>query len=102
MRLRNAANGAIVNVDDELGESMLGGAWVLAVDVPDGTPDESWKVAELVAYAKQHGVTITGDARRKADVLDAITAAAAAAAAAAQSGNGSNEGGNAGGNAGTQ
>ncbi|GAA1891808.1 DUF7302 family protein [Williamsia serinedens] len=74
MRLRNTANGAVINVDDELGNSLLGGGWKSAeeVDVPDGEPSESWKVAELVAYAKAHSIEITGDARRKSDVLEAI------------------------------
>lgn len=27
MRLRHTGNGAVVNVDDELGNTMLGGAW---------------------------------------------------------------------------
>ena len=77
MRLRNTANGAVINVDDELGASLLGGGWRDADEatVPDGEPSEDWKLAELVAYTKAHNVEITGDARKKADVLDAIAKA---------------------------
>lgn len=46
---------------------------------PDETPDESWKVDELKAYAEQHNIDL-GDATKKADILDAIRAAEAATA----------------------
>ena len=39
---------------------------------PDGAPDESWKVAELKAWAKAHDCAL-GDATKKADILSAIT-----------------------------
>ena len=38
-----------------------------------GTPDEEWKVAELKAYADEHGVDRTG-LTAKADLLAAIEA----------------------------
>lgn len=76
MRLRNVGNGAIINVDDELGESMLGGAWKLAdeVSIPEGEPEISWKADQLVAYAKLHEIDL-GKATKKDDVLAVITTA---------------------------
>ncbi|MCH5645158.1 hypothetical protein [Gordonia sp. ABSL49_1] len=42
-----------------------------AVEVPEGDPNESWKVDELKAYAAEHTIDL-GDATKKADILAAI------------------------------
>ena len=41
--------------------------------VPEGAPDESWKVAQLKAHAAEHGIDL-GDATKKDDILAAILA----------------------------
>lgn len=43
-----------------------------AVTIPDGFPDDSWKVAEIDAFAEAHGVEVEG---KKADKLAALDAA---------------------------
>lgn len=48
---------------------------VAVPEFPDGAPDESWKVAELQAYAQAHDVDL-GGATKKADMVAAIAAAA--------------------------
>lgn len=41
---------------------------------PDGEPTADWKADELKAYAAEHDIDL-GDATKKADIVDAITAA---------------------------
>ena len=41
---------------------------------PDGKPDESWKVDQLRAFAREHDVDLKG-ATKKADILAALAAA---------------------------
>lgn len=38
---------------------------------PEGEPSDEWKLADLVAYAKQHGIDLV-DAKRKSDILSTI------------------------------
>lgn len=71
-RYRNEA-GSIVNVDDELAD-LIGKSWKRldgTQDVPEGKPDESWKVPELKAYAAEHDIDL-GDAKKKDEILAAI------------------------------
>lgn len=42
-----------------------------AVASPEGAPSDEWKLADLAAYAKRHGIDL-GDAKRKADILSII------------------------------
>jgi len=42
------------------------------VTIPDGFPDDSWKVAQIDAFAEAHGVEVEG---KKADKLAALDAA---------------------------
>ena len=51
------------------------------VVIPAGEPDDSWKSAELKAYAAAHDIAL-GKATRKADILEVLHAAAPAKAAA--------------------
>ncbi|WP_280389307.1 Ish1 domain-containing protein [Nocardia wallacei] len=43
-----------------------------STEAPAGDPSESWTVAELKAYADEHGIDL-GEATKKADILAAIT-----------------------------
>lgn len=74
-RLRNAVTGVIVNVDHKTADQ-LNKAWKpLDGSKPKSdTPDASWKVAELKAYADENGIDL-GEATKKEDILAAITAA---------------------------
>lgn len=74
-RLRNKLTGAVMSVSDSTA-SRLGGEWV-DVDARDRSesPDSTWKVADLKAYAADNDVDL-GDATKKEDVLAAITASA--------------------------
>lgn len=47
-------------------------------DLPEGDPTKDWTIAQLEAYARDHGVDVTG-AKKKADLLTAIEQAADAA-----------------------
>ncbi|WP_395705146.1 hypothetical protein [Rhodococcus ruber] len=44
---------------------------VAVVASSEGEPSDEWKLAELAAYAKRHGIDL-GDAKRKADILSMI------------------------------
>lgn len=72
-RYRHVTSGAVVSVRDD---KVLGSEWVDADAAPRSeTPDSSWKVAELKAYAEDNSIDL-GDATKKDDILAAITAAA--------------------------
>lgn len=72
-RLRNALTGAVMTVSDETA-GRLGSEWADADAKPRSeSPDSTWKVADLKAYAADNGVDL-GDATKKDDVLAAITA----------------------------
>lgn len=77
--LKHPGKGRTVTVPDNVAESYISQGWVVpgspAPAEPDSAPSNSWKVAELKAYAKEHGVDL-GDATKKADILTAIDAAA--------------------------
>lgn len=89
MRLRHKGNGVIVNVDDETGDRMLGGVWRPAdeVSMPEGEPDASWRVADLIAYAREHEIEL-GEATKKADVLAVIDVARHAEGPSGENGSG--------------
>lgn len=74
-RLRNIKSGAIVNVPDEKA-IRLGSEWEPAdgserTPARSETPDKSWKVDELKAYADDNSIDL-GDATKKDDVIAAI------------------------------
>lgn len=79
-RLKNANSGVIVNVADSKVDR-LGFEWQ-PVDgsgrTPAGnrseTPDATWKVAELKAYADDNGIDL-GKVTAKPDIIAAIVAA---------------------------
>ena len=76
MRLRNLTSGMVVNVRDGHPFS-IDSDWGPAdgnVSERSETPDKAWKVAELKAYADEHGIDL-GDATKKDDILAAIEAA---------------------------
>lgn len=80
-RLKHAVSGVIVSVADEKVDR-LGAEW----QPLDGsssaskseTPDKSWKVADLRAFADERGIDL-GDATKKDDLLAAIAASGAPA-----------------------
>jgi hypothetical protein len=41
-------------------------------EFPLGDPSDKWKVKELLAYAKDRGVSIAADVKTKEDILNAI------------------------------
>lgn len=67
-------SGARVSVADgkELGVGFVPVDGAEAAERSDG-PDKSWKVAELKAFADEHGIDL-GDATKKDDILSAIEA----------------------------
>lgn len=77
-RLKHAVSGVIVSVADEK-VGRLGAEW----QPVDGssrssasrseTPDKSWKVADIRAFADERGIDL-GDATKKDDLLAAIEA----------------------------
>lgn len=74
-RLRNELTGAVMTVP-EATAAHLGSEWVDADKAPRSeSPDSTWKVADLRAYATENGVEL-GEATKKDDVLAAIVSAA--------------------------
>lgn len=72
-RLRNAVTGAVMTVSEGTAER-LGSEWADADTKPRSeSPDSTWKVADLKAYAAGNGIDL-GDATKKDDVLEVITA----------------------------
>lgn len=73
-RLRNDLTGVVMTVEESTA-AQLGAEWVDA-DAPERSesPDGSWKVADLKAYASENDIDL-GDATKKDDILAAITAA---------------------------
>lgn len=72
-RYKNVTTGVVVEVADDL---VLGSEWG-----PEGgtaakseSPDKSWKVDELKAYASEKSIDL-GAATKKEDILAAISAA---------------------------
>jgi hypothetical protein len=71
-------SGVLVEAPKHVASGLVRGGYAKYVEDQDeasGTPDATWKVAELKAYADEHGVDL-GDATKKADILTAIEAAA--------------------------
>lgn len=76
VRLRNAQTGAVVNVSEETAVR-LGAPWREAdASELSETPDSTWKVADLRAYADENGIDL-GEATKKADILDVLAGAGA-------------------------
>lgn len=74
-RLRNELTGAVMTVP-EVTAARLGAQWVDADKASRSeSPDSTWRVADLKAYAADNGVDL-GEATKKDDVLAAIVAAA--------------------------
>lgn len=72
-RLRNELTGAVMTVT-EATVARLGREWVDAEkSARSDSPDSTWKVAELKAYADENGIDLDG-ATKKDDVLAVITA----------------------------
>jgi hypothetical protein len=73
-RLRNKANGVIVNVDDATADR-LGSGWEdankAAAAQKSEKPDKTWKNDDLKSYATERGIDL-GDATKKEDFLAAI------------------------------
>ena len=56
-------------------DKVLGSEWVLEGESSRSeSPDSSWKVADLRAYASENGIDL-GDATKKDDIVAAIQAA---------------------------
>lgn len=71
-RLRNVVSKVVVNVSDETA-TLLGSGWDSADEQPKSeTPDKSWKVDELKAYAVEKSIDL-GDATKKDDILSVLT-----------------------------
>jgi hypothetical protein len=64
--------GVTVNVDDALADK-IGGKWRPLDGDANSTPDKSWKVDELTAYASERGIDL-GNATKKDDILAVIVA----------------------------
>jgi hypothetical protein len=78
-RLKSVVSGVVVSVSDETA-ALLGSEWEDADKAPRSeSPDKSWKVADLKAYADENSIDL-GDATKKEDVLAAITAHAGSGA----------------------
>jgi len=83
-RLVNAATGVTVTVSDETA-ARLGPEWAAEggteqTETPQRpqrseTPDATWKVAELTAYAAERNIAL-GDATKKDDILAVLAKAA--------------------------
>jgi hypothetical protein len=72
-RYKHVTSGAVVSVRDD---KVLGSEWGLVDGATRGeSPDSTWKVADLKAYASDNGIDL-GDATKKEDIVAAIAAAA--------------------------
>ena len=72
-RLRNELTGTVMTVP-EATAARLGGEWVDADKATrSDTPDATWKVADLKAYAEDSGIEL-GEATKKDDILAALAA----------------------------
>ncbi|QMU97839.1 hypothetical protein FVO59_11955 [Microbacterium esteraromaticum] len=68
-RFTHRVSGVVVSVADE---KVLGSDWRAEGETERSeTPDASWKVADLKAYAEENGIDL-GDATKKADILAAL------------------------------
>jgi len=71
-RFQNLKTGVVVSVADEKDGRFTTG-WKLAGE-QSSSPDKSWKVADLKAYAEESGIDLL-DATKKEDILAAIALA---------------------------
>lgn len=74
-RLVHSVTGVAVNVSDEKA-GRLGSEWSAPKEPAEPrseSPDSSWKVADLKAYAEEREVDL-GDATKKDDILAVLTA----------------------------
>lgn len=68
-RFTHKVTGVVVSVADD---KMLGSDWRAEGEaVRSETPDSTWKVAELKAYADENSIDL-GEATKKADILDVL------------------------------
>ena len=74
-RLKSTVTGVTVTVSDDVA-AVLDSEWVDAAATPRSeTPDKSWKIADLKAFAANHDPVIElGDATKKEDILAVIAA----------------------------
>lgn len=70
-RFENIQTGVVISVDDSKDDRFASGWKTPGEDAKSETPDKTWKVAELKAYATEHQIEL-GDATKKDDVLAAI------------------------------
>lgn len=70
-RYQHVTSGALVSVRDD---KDLGTEWKSLDESRSETPDGSWKVADLKAYASDNDIDL-GDATKKDDILAAISGA---------------------------
>lgn len=70
-RFENIQTGVVVSVDDSKDDRFTSGWKTPGAAAKSETPDKSWKVPELKAYAAEHDIDL-GDATKKEDVLAAI------------------------------
>lgn len=71
-RLKHATSGVIVSVADGA-VGRLGSEWGPVNAERSDSPDSSWKVADLKAYAEENSIDL-GEATKKDDIVAAITA----------------------------
>jgi hypothetical protein len=69
------AKGTRLRVSAALARKMRGYSPATSAAADDGTPSESWTATKLKAYAAANDIDLAG-ATRKADILDALAAAA--------------------------
>ena len=73
-KFENLSNGVVVSVDDSKDDRFTSG-WKLfgssSSTERSESPDKSWKVAELKAYAESNSIDL-GDATKKDDIVAAI------------------------------
>lgn len=73
--LVHAVRGTKITVGAALASRMSGYRSAKTAAADDGSPSESWTATKLKAYAAENDIDLAG-ATRKADILDAIAAAA--------------------------
>ena len=70
-RYKHVTSGAVVSVRDD---KVLGSEWgpIEGSTTKGESPDSTWKVADLKAYADENGIDL-GDATKKDDIVAAIS-----------------------------
>lgn len=70
-RFENIQTGVVISVADSKDDRFSSGWKTPGDEGKSETPDKTWKVPELKAYATEHEIEL-GDATKKDDVLAAI------------------------------